>query len=157
MDLVSKIKKSHKCRHQTSNVCKSLYHSNFFQIKDEFGLKEYLGSNLKKLSYLDLSVSNITGILFEGIEMPSLKTLYLDFCNKLCNQNLRCLDNFQKLKSLSIFGCDVEIESGKTICLKEYKINLSLIVIGICNINHIFFNYFSCEDSKCCQKHRRRV
>ena len=136
---------------------KSLYHSNFFQIKDEFGLKEYLGSNLKKLSYLDLSVSNITGILFEGIEMPSLKTLYLDFCNKLCNQNLRCLDNFQKLKSLSIFGCDVEIESGKTICLKEYKINLSLIVIGICNINHIFFNYFSCEDSKCCQKHRRRV
>lgn len=81
------------------------------KIKDEFGLKEYLGSNLKKLSYLDLSVSNITGILFEGIEMPSLKSLYLDFCNKLCNQNLRCLDNFQKLKSLSIFGCDVEIES----------------------------------------------
>ena len=62
---------------------------------------------------MDLSVSIITGILFEGIEMPALKTLYLDFCNKLCNQNLRCLDNFQKLKSLSIFGSDVEIESGK--------------------------------------------
>ena len=86
------------------------------------GLKEYLGSNLKKLSYLDLSVSNITGVLFEGIDIPSLKTLYLDFCNKLCNQNLRCLDNFQKLKSLSIFGSDVEIESGKQSAQRSTKL-----------------------------------
>ena len=119
MDLVSKIK-IYKCWNLLvkNNLTRSYF---CFQIKDDVGLKEYLGSNLKKLSYLDISVSNITGVLFEGIEVPSLKTLYLDFCNKLCNQNLRCLDNFQKLKSLSIFGSDVEIESGKQSKAKENK------------------------------------
>ena len=78
---------------------------------------------------MDLSVSNITGVLFEGIEMPSLKTLYLDFCNKLCNQNLRCLDNFQKLKSLSIFGSDVEIESGKQSAQKSARFIWVCIVV----------------------------
>ena len=80
--------------------------------------------------------------------MPSLKTLYLDFCNKLCNQNLRCLDNFQKLKSLSIFGCNVEIESGKQSAKKvqdvfEFVLSLEYKILGALfwfwsNFNHTF-------------------
>ena len=87
---------------------------------------------------MDLSVSNITGVLFEGIEMPSLKTLYLDFCNKLCNQNLRCLDNFQKLKSLSIFGSDVEIESGKQYAQKTTRFIWVCIVVRKIECIYIF-------------------
>ena len=87
-----------------------MYH--FFQIKDDSGLKDYLSKNLEKLNYLDLSVSSITGTLFEAIDLPSLKQLYLDFCNKLCCQNLRYLDKFAKLKLLSLFGSHVELEKG---------------------------------------------
>ena len=58
-----------------------------------------------------MSLSSITGTLFEGVDLPVLRHLYLDFCSKLTNQNLRHLDHFGKLKILSLFGTDVELVS----------------------------------------------
>ena len=70
----------------------------------------FISKNNNYLKTLDLSASGISGSIFKTRCLPSLKSLYLDFCPKLDPSKFG-MDNFPQLKLLSLYGSDFEMDT----------------------------------------------
>ena len=82
----------------------------------------FIAKNNNYLKSLDLSASGISGSIFKTLCLPTLKTLYLDFCPKLDSSKFG-LENFHKLKLLSLYGSDIEMDTkdSKTKVIKTQE------------------------------------
>ena len=78
-------------------------------MKDHTGLDIFIAKNNNYIQYLDLSGTAITGSIFKTLSLPSLNSLYLDFCQKLDSSKFG-FDNFPNLRKLSIYGSDITME-----------------------------------------------
>ena len=79
------------------------------QVKDHTGLDIFIAKNNNYIQNLDLSGTAITGSIFKTLCLPSLNSLYLDFCQKLDSSKFG-FDHFPNLRKLSIYGSDITME-----------------------------------------------